>query len=101
MASEPVLSRDGRTLIAEGIGGQLTVVDLPSLARWTLPVRYEAQLGVLDLSTGGQLVQGNGDAVMLWTLPRAGSDLPAWLEELTNATEVQEVLTWPWLQAAP
>src|SRR5262249_40284796 len=98
MTAPPIVGRDGRTVAAVGVGGQVHVVDLPSLSRWTLPVRLESQQSGVDVSASGRLAQLGHDAVALWTLPRPGSDFAAWLDEQSNATEPQDVLVWPWQQ---
>jgi hypothetical protein len=97
MMAQPTVSPDGRMLIAVGLGGQIHIVDFPSLSRWTLPVRYEATVNIIDPSPNGRILQGEPNAIALWTLPQPGASFPTWLDELTNATEdVGDVLVWPW-----
>ncbi len=103
MLAGPVASTDGREAAAIGVGAQLTVVDLPSLARWTLPVRYEAkQPHVFGFAPDGKLFQASEDALILWTLPEPGADLASWLDEQTDATVTADgILVWPWQVPRP
>ncbi|HWO19143.1 MAG TPA: serine/threonine-protein kinase [Kofleriaceae bacterium] len=93
------VSADGKLLAGLGPSQEVTIVELPARARWTLPVLFEASamLPVLTLSPSSRrLVQNTDRHLVIWTLPQAGADLGAWLDELTNATIDGGVLAWPW-----
>jgi len=82
-------------------GGQISVVELPTMASWTLP---KVVAGFTDYAVspdGHRVVQGAGTGFSAWELPRPGTDFPAWLDELTNATEVDGILSWPWQTRGP
>ena len=95
-----VTSYDGKLVIGLGNAQQVTVAELPSRARWTLPVLFRAN-DVLSVSpTSRWLLQGSAYHFALWTLPQAGPDLAVWLEGMTNATvDGDGVLAWPWQRA--
>jgi hypothetical protein len=94
---QAVTSYDGKLVIGPGNARQLAIVELPSRARWTLPVVFDAS-DVLSVSpTSRWVVQGSDRHLAVWTLPQAGPDLAAWLDVHTNATvDADGVLTWPW-----
>jgi hypothetical protein len=97
----PLVSGDGRLVIGLGNGQQVMVAELPSRARWTLPVLYDAN-DVLSVSaTSRWVLQGSARHFAVWQLPQAGPDLAGWLDGLTNATiDDDGVLAWPWQRAA-
>jgi hypothetical protein len=83
-------------------GGQISVLDLPSLASWTLPKTFAGTDQYAVSPDGRRVVQALGaDSLAAWELPRPGGDFPAWLDELTNATEAEGILSWPWQQRGP
>ena len=89
------ISADGRVIAGITPSQQIELVDMPSLARWTLPSVYTT-LGVV-LSPDGRIVQQSmGMEVALWHVAPPGSDVPAWLAGLTNATEQDGDIQWPW-----
>jgi WD40 repeat protein len=94
----PVTSADGKLVAGLGANSQVELVELPSRAHWTLPVLREAGDQVFDISpTGHRIVQGSLSALMIWQLPRPGTDYGAWLDELTNASIDRDgVFVWPW-----
>ncbi|HWU89003.1 MAG TPA: hypothetical protein VN253_17175, partial [Kofleriaceae bacterium] len=96
----PVTSYDGKLVVGLGAGQQLTIVELPARARWTLPVVFDAN-DVLSVSpTSRWVLQGSDRHLAVWTLSQAGPDLGAWLDGLTNATvDADGVLAWPWQRA--
>jgi len=97
MLAGPIASPTGREVVAVGTAGQLTVVDLPGVARWTLPVRYAPNQDVFGFAPDGRLFQASDRAVLVWTLPDPGADLAAWIDEQTNAIATGDgVLVWPW-----
>jgi len=82
-------------------GGQISVVELPSFATWTLPRIYAGFDQYAVSPDGRRLVQATGGGIEQWELPRPGADWVAWLDELTNATEDDGILTWPWQTRGP
>jgi hypothetical protein len=78
--------------------GQLVVVDVPSLARWTTSRRLRVGDAVLSMSPDGRhLVQSNEQRFVLWTLAPPVSDLAEQLDGLTNAViDADRELAWPW-----
>jgi hypothetical protein len=96
--TQPTISGDGTWVASAGNGGQVTIVEIPSLARWTLPVHYAAFGGMLNASPAKRmLMQGTGTELELRELPLPASDLTAWIDDKTNAFEsTDNVLTWPW-----
>ena len=95
----PIVSADGR-MVAQTIDGTVAIVELPSRARWTLPARYNPTDALTVSATSRVVGQGVGEQLATWHLPRADRDLAAWLDELTNATATDGLVTWPW-QVAP
>jgi hypothetical protein len=97
-----VLSIANRGTLAAGlsVSGQVELVDLPSLAKWSLPklVSGRNKVGVSPDATRLQL--DLGDAAF-WRLPQAGQSYGAWLDELTNAELVDGRIVWPWQQSKP
>jgi hypothetical protein len=84
-----------------GAGGQISVVELPSFATWTLPKVYAGFDQYTVSPDGRHLLQASGAGLEHWELPRPAADFPAWLDELTNATEDDGILTWPWQAGGP
>ena len=98
----PVVSGDGKTLVASGLGHQLTIVDVASANRWTLPSMFAATAMFVVSPTSRQVVQGTHAGLMLWTLPTTTADFSAWLDEQTNAVKIgDDVLAWPWQVRTP
>nr|MBA3457826.1 hypothetical protein [Deltaproteobacteria bacterium] len=98
----PVVSIDGKTLIATGNGLQITVVDLASTSRWTLPLLFPPVPMTAIAPSSRRVVQGTHGTLMMWTLPTTSADFHAWLDEQTNATKVgDDVLAWPWQLRRP
>jgi len=98
----PVVSIDGNTLVATGNGLQITVVELASVSRWTLPPLFPPVPMIAVSPSSRRIVQGTHGGLMLWTLPTTSADFHAWLDEQTNATKAgDEVLAWPWQVGKP
>jgi len=76
--------------------GHISVTELPSLAEWTLPHLYSPTARFAASPAGQRFYQVVGVDAVLWSLPEAGSDFGAWLDSLTNATEVDRHIRWPW-----
>jgi hypothetical protein len=99
----PVGLRDGPNVTATdsriyslSASGDIAIVELPSLVEWTLPKLYSAPPRFAASPTGSRLYQVLGFEAVLWSLPEPGSDFGAWLDELTNATDVDRHVRWPW-----
>ncbi|MDB4962627.1 MAG: hypothetical protein JWP01_2626 [Myxococcales bacterium] len=98
----PVISADGLTLVAPGNGLQLTIVELASAMRWTLPQMFAATQTLSVSPSSRRVVQGAYGALMVWTLPTTATDFTAWLEEQSNAVKHgDDVLAWPWQVRRP
>jgi len=98
----------GRTEIADRgqtvfgmTGGQISVTELPAMTSWTLPKVVSGLSDVVVSPDGHRVVQATGGGFAVWDLPRPGADLGAWLDELTNATEDDGILSWPWQSHGP
>jgi hypothetical protein len=90
-------SFDGKLLVGLGPSQQVNVVELPSRARWTLPILFDGKDLLAVSPSTRRVLQGADRHFVIWTLPHAGPDLGAWLDELTNATiDGGGVLAWPW-----
>jgi hypothetical protein len=90
------ISRDGRVLAGISSNQQVELVDMPALAPWTLPKLLEALPGVQSSPDGQRLVQHVGMQVGIWKIAQPGSDFAAWLAEVTNASEDEGHVQWPW-----
>jgi WD40 repeat protein len=92
----PQSQPSGRLAIGTGNGEQLIVVELPSAARWNVPMLF-VSTGMLGLAPNARRVlQTGGGSLIVWELPQAGSDFAAWLDDQTNAIVRDDLLTWPW-----
>ncbi len=93
-------SFDSKLVVGLGPMQQVSVVELPSRARWTLPLLFDAA-DLLSVSPSARKVlQGTHRHFVIWTLPQAGPELGPWLDELTNATiDDGGVIAWPWQRA--
>jgi hypothetical protein len=95
--AQPTLVTGDSRLAYTGVGLQMRFVELPSLARWSLPKVYSASPRFTESPSGGRLGQSSGGSYMVWTLPRPGADFAAWLDELTNGLEGTDgQISWPW-----
>jgi hypothetical protein len=95
--SPPVINFDGSTFAAFGPNDEVNIIEIPSLAKFTLP-RVFVPGRYLNISPDGRhiLQQSNG-RLALWTLPPTRNDLSVWLDELTNASEdAESMMVWPW-----
>ncbi len=90
------IGEQGRVLAGTTASSQIELVDMPSRARWTLPKLVTGLPRVIVSPDGEVVEQSLGMQTAVWRLPRAGSDFAAWLAELTNATEEDGHLRWPW-----
>jgi len=98
--SMPIIGAEGAWLAALGNGGQLSIIELPSLARWSLPPELAGTTNWLIASpTKRRVVQGQGAGFALFELPEAKGDLGTWLDDRTNAYENPDgFVSWPWLR---
>jgi len=93
----PVANVDGTTLVALGANDDVRIVEVPSIARFTLPRLFPAGQFLNVSPDGRHVAQQDGDWIALWTLPAQRDDLTIWLDELTNASEdAENMLVWPW-----
>jgi hypothetical protein len=90
------ISSDVTRVVSFDGANQLEVIELPSLATWTVPRMYAA-LARFSLSPSGRtIVQTIGGSSAIVRIPEPASDLAAWLDELTNATHADGHVRWPW-----
>jgi len=96
-ASAPTFATNGTLIAGVGVGREVTLVELPSRSKWTLPVLANARDGI-GLSPNGQLLfQQSDSGLLVWRIPRIGHDFASWLDDRTNARlDKDGVLTWPW-----
>jgi len=94
----PVTDAKGTLMAGLGTAQQLTILELPARARWTVPNHFAALANVLTISPfTRKIVQGHNDGLALWQLPAADGDLKSWLESQSNAAVDRDgVLAWPW-----
>jgi hypothetical protein len=92
-----VISFDGKVLANLGNANQLNIVELPSRARWTLPILFDSNSLLAVSPSARRVLQGSNHHFVIWTLPQAGPDLGPWLDDLTNASiDAGGTLAWPW-----
>jgi hypothetical protein len=94
------LAAHGSLAAGLSVAGQVELVDLPSLAKWTLP-RLVARGSSVGISPDATRLLQNVGGSEIWRLPQAGRDYGAWLDELTNAELVDGHLMWPWQPRTP
>ncbi len=97
----PRAQRGGRLVIGTGIGEKLVVLEVPSLARWEVPLLFSANDVINVAPSARRVVQGASNYLMVWDLPLAGADFPVWLDEQTNGIVRDDLLAWPWQATAP
>jgi hypothetical protein len=90
------IGEHGRVLAGMTASSQVELVDMPALARWTLPKLFTGFPRVIVSPDGDIVQQSLGMQVAVWRLPRPGSNFAVWLAELTNATEEDGHVKWPW-----
>ena len=92
----PIAQPSGRLVIGTGTGDQLMVLEVPTLARWSVPMLF-LSTGNLDLAPNARRVLQTGSrSLIVWELPHTATDLAAWLDEQTNAVVRDDLLAWPW-----
>ncbi len=88
---------NGKLIAGVGPGREVTLIELPSRAKWTLPVLANARDGIGLAPDGHLLLQQTDAGIVVWRIPRIGQDFAAWLDDRTNAViDKDGVLTWPW-----
>ena len=97
----PRAQRGGRLVIGTGVGEKLVVLEVPSLARWEVPLLFSANDLINVAPSARRVVQGASNYLMVWDLPLAGADFPAWLDEQTNGIVRDDLLAWPWQATTP
>ncbi|HET9992199.1 MAG TPA: hypothetical protein VFQ65_26895, partial [Kofleriaceae bacterium] len=98
--SAPIVGGEGSWLASPGNAGALAIVELPSLARWTLPPQPSSSMNFLIAApTKRRLAQGVSTGILVYDLVEAKGDLSAWLDDRTNAYENPDgFVSWPWLR---
>jgi hypothetical protein len=95
------VSPHGNLVAGLAVAGQVELVELPSLATWSLP-RTLAGATAVALSPDGQRIAATyGGDLAVSALPPVGRDNGLWLDELTNAKLVNDRLQWPWQHQTP
>jgi aminoglycoside phosphotransferase (APT) family kinase protein len=82
----------GKRVVGLSASAQLEIVDAPGLTKWALPKLYSASNRFSVSPDGRRLLQSTGFSSVLWTLPQTLPPLTA----LTNATDEDGGLHWPW-----
>ena len=100
LAGNIVVGARGHLLAGMSVSSQIELVDVPSLAKWTLPRLFTGMPQVALSPDGRRVAQSIGGVLAVWQLPRVGSDFGAWLDEVTNASirsgSSDGNLVWPW-----
>ncbi len=93
----PVIAGDGTWVAAPGNGGKITIVEIPSLARWELPDFDPSSNFTVPAPLKRRLLRGVGPNLAVFDFPAPAGDLGAWLDEHTNARENADgFISWPW-----
>lgn len=91
------VSDDGKLLAAFTTGQDITIVEVPSLARWRLPPLASTRDMLAVAPRSRKLLQITGSTIAVWQLPHVANDFASWLDSQTNATLDRDgVLAWPW-----
>ena len=90
----------GKLLMAFGQSRSLELVELPARIRWSIPVTMSTH-GHVTLSPSARTLvyepELGSEYSLVRTLTTGPTDLPAWLDELTNATADEGgFVVWPW-----
>ncbi|MBX3161196.1 MAG: serine/threonine protein kinase [Deltaproteobacteria bacterium] len=102
----PRFAANGKLIANIDAASRVQLVDLPSRARWSLPLLRDSNERVLGVSPSGRrILQATGFTIGVWRLPQIPqlpADFHAWLSEQTNAiVDKDGVLIWPWQQKTP
>jgi hypothetical protein len=90
------LTPDGKVALGISASRQVELADMPLLASWSLPRLFPSATQTVISPDGLRVVQGLGLQVGIWKIDPPASDFAAWLAELTNATEDEGHVRWPW-----
>jgi hypothetical protein len=91
-----MIATDVTRVVSMNGANQLEVIELPSLATWTLPRLYAALARFSMSPSGRTILQTLGGRTAHVRIPEPASDFAAWLDELTNATHADGHVRWPW-----
>jgi serine/threonine protein kinase len=91
-----MIAADVTRVVSMNGANQLEVIELPSLATWTVPRLYAALPRFSMSPSGRTILQTLGGRTALVRIPEPASDFAAWLDELTNATHADGHVRWPW-----
>ncbi|HEY0253307.1 MAG TPA: serine/threonine-protein kinase [Kofleriaceae bacterium] len=96
----PWVGGGGSFVATAGSGGQLTIIEVPSLSRWTLPQFYSTSAAMLvGAPNKRRLMQAVMPYVAVYDLPEITGELSTWLDAQTNAFEsIDGIVSWPWLR---
>jgi hypothetical protein len=97
----PKISHDGSRVVSYTGLNEVEVLELPSMVAWSLPPFAQPSHDLAISPSGRRLYHSTGPTGVLWTIPEPGSDFAAWLDDVTNATDVDRHLRWPWQPGAP
>lgn len=95
------VSAHGNLVAGLAVAGQVELVELPSLATWSLPRSLSGATAVAISPDGQRIAATYGGDLAVSALPAVGRDDGLWLDELTNATLVNGQLQWPWQHKTP
>jgi hypothetical protein len=91
----PAIGGGGSWVAVPGVQNKLEIVELPSLARWSLPGLLPLSGAIEVAPTGRRLAATSFDGYAVFDLPDPGSDLAAWIDEHTNAFDTGDgALSW-------
>ena len=90
------IADEGRLVVGMTASTQLELVDMPGLARWTLPSVVTNMQEAFVAPDGKRIVQSLVGYALVWKVPAPASDFAAWLDEVTNADDQGGKLHWPW-----
>ncbi|HEX4455116.1 MAG TPA: serine/threonine-protein kinase [Kofleriaceae bacterium] len=91
----PAIGGGGSWVAVPGVQNKLEIVELPSLARWSLPGLLPLSGAIEVAPTGRRLAATAFDGYAVFDLPNPGSDLAAWIDEHTNAFDTGDgALSW-------
>jgi len=91
----PAIGGGGSWVAVPGVQNKLEIVELPSLARWSLPGLLPLSGAIEVTPTGRRLAATAFEGYAVFDLPDPGSDLAAWIDEHTNAFDTGDgALSW-------
>jgi hypothetical protein len=93
--SRAAVADAGSRVVSVNERSEIEIVELPSLVTWTLPRLYQATPWLNISPLGGRIYQSLGYDSALFTIPEPASDFKAWLDGLTNASDDEQRVVWP------